>query len=234
MMHAGLITPKESRMTSETSTISPHVPNHPPVVYIVDDDETLRRSLDSLLRSVGLHVETFASSRDFLAFDRPDAPSCLLLDVRLRGESGLTFQEDATRNGLNIPILFMTGFGDVPMSVKAMKSGAVDFLTKPFREQDLVDAVTHALAVDAARLDAARSLTGLRAAYASLTPREREVMGYVITGLMNKQIAGHLNLHEITVKVHRGQVMRKMGARTLPDLVRMAQALGVEPHDIRK
>lgn len=200
----------------------------PPVVYIVDDDETLRRSLGSLLRSIGLHVESFASPREFLRFDRPDVPGCLVLDVRLRGESGLTFQEEAVRAGLRIPILFMTGHGDIQMSVKAMKSGAIDFLTKPFREQDMVDAVTEALRADTKRLEAERAVAGLRVSYASLTPREREVMAFVVTGMLNKQIAASMDIHEITVKVHRGQVMRKMNARTLPDLVRKAEALGIE------
>ena len=200
------------------------------IVYVVDDDALLRRSLGSLLRSEGLRVEAFASPREFLAFARPDIPSCLVLDVRLRGESGLAFQEEAARVGLSIPILFMTGYGDVQMSVKAMKRGAVDFLTKPYREEDMVDAVTEALRADAKRLDAQRSLAGLRSAYALLTAREREVMEFVITGRMNKQIAADLNIHEITVKVHRAQVMRKMQARTLPDLVRQAEALGIKPH----
>ncbi|QBR02023.1 response regulator transcription factor [Paraburkholderia pallida] len=200
------------------------------IVYVVDDDELLRRSLGSLLRSEGLRVETFASPREFLAFERPEVPSCLVLDVRLRGESGLAFQEEAASVGLSIPILFMTGYGDVQMSVKAMKRGAMNFLTKPYLEEDMVDAVTEALRTDAKRLDAQRSLAGLRSAYALLTAREREVMAFVITGKMNKQIAADLNIHEITVKVHRAQVMRKMQARTLPDLVRQAEALGIKPH----
>ncbi|WP_240324724.1 response regulator transcription factor [Trinickia diaoshuihuensis] len=200
------------------------------IVYIVDDDETLRRSLGSLFRSLGLRVESFASTREFLLFDRPPLPSCLVLDVRLQGESGLAFQAEAARAGLRLPILFMTGHGDVQMSVNAMKRGAVDFLTKPFREQDMVDAVTEALKADANRIEAERAVSGLRAAYELLTPREREVMRFVVTGMMNKQIAANMDIHEITVKVHRGQVMRKMQARTVPDLVRMAEALGIEPH----
>lgn len=203
------------------------------IVYIVDDDELLRRSLGSLLRSVGLQVESFASSREFLDFKRPNVPSCLVLDVRLRGESGLAFQEEAARTGISIPILFMTGYGDVQMTVRAMKRGAIDFLTKPYHDQDMVDAVTEALQVDAKRLEADRELAAIRSAYELLSTREREVMGFVITGMMNKQIAATMTIHEVTVKVHRAQVMRKMQARSVPDLVRKAQALGLKPHDAR-
>jgi len=201
------------------------------IAYIVDDDELLRRSLGSLLRSVGLRVESFASSREFLEFKPPNVPSCLVLDVRLRGESGLAFQEEAVRSGVSIPILFMTGYGDVQMTVRAMKRGAVNFLTKPYHDQDMVDAVTEALHVDAKRLETERELAALRAAYDLLSGREREVMAFVIAGLMNKQIAAALNIHEVTVKVHRGQVMRKMKAGSVPDLVRKAEALGIKPHD---
>ncbi|MEM5298818.1 response regulator [Burkholderia sp. JPY481] len=203
------------------------------IVYVVDDDELLRRSLGSLLRSVGLQVELFASSREFLEYERPHVPSCLVLDVRLRGESGLAFQEQADRSGIAIPILFMTGHGDVQMSVKAMKRGAVNFLTKPYHDQEMIDAVTEALQVDARRLDAQRELAALKATFELLTAREREVMGFVIAGMMNKQIAAAMNIHEVTVKVHRAQVMRKMEARSVPDLVRKAEALGIKPHDTR-
>ncbi len=200
-----------------------------PVVYVVDDEEAMRHAVESLLRSVGLRVETFETSQDFLDFPKYDAPSCLILDVRLRGESGLAFQEQVARAGVRMPIVFMTGHGDIEMSVKAMKAGAVDFFTKPFRDQDMLDAVSNALARDGERLAAEQSTATLRAAYNSLTPREREVMAFVIAGLMNKQIASELNLSEITVKIHRGQAMKKMAARSVAELVHSAESLGVEP-----
>lgn len=204
-----------------------------PVVYIVDDEESMRLALSNLLRSVGLSVEAFGSVREFLSFPKANVPSCLILDVRLRGESGLAFQQDMARAGLRIPVLFMTGYGDIEMSVKAMRAGALNFFPKPFRDQDMLDAVTEALARDGERIAAERSIASLRVAYESLTPREREVMEFVIAGLMNKQIAAQMNLSEITVKIHRGQVMKKMAARSVPDLVRKAEALGVEPHRTR-
>ena len=200
-----------------------------PVVYVVDDDEAIRHAVESLLRSVGLRVETFETSQEFLDFPKYEVPSCLILDVRLRGESGLAFQEQVAKTGIRMPIVFITGHGDIEMSVKAMKAGAVDFFTKPFRDQDMLDAVSNALARDGERLAAEQSTATLRAAYNSLTPREREVMGYVIAGLMNKQIAAELNLSEITVKIHRGQVMKKMAARSVAELVHSAETLGVEP-----
>jgi FixJ family two-component response regulator len=200
-----------------------------PVVYILDDDEAMRLALSSLFRSIGLRVEMFETSQAFLAFPKHDAPSCLVLDVRLRGESGLSFQDQLARDGLRMPIVFMTGHGDIAMSVKAMKAGAVNFFAKPFREQDMLDAVADALARDSERLAAERSIATLRESYASLTPREREVMGFVVTGMLNKQIASAMNLSEITVKIHRGQVMKKMGARSVADLVRKAEALQVKP-----
>lgn len=209
----------------------PHGSHAPadPVVYVVDDDESMRLALQNLLRSVGLQVQTFASSHDFMAFPRPNVPSCLILDVRLRGESGLAFQEQMQAHGAHMPIVFITGYGDIAMTVKAMKAGAVDFLAKPFREQDMLDAVANALAQDTERLAAAQHGTALRCAYQALTQREREVLCYVIAGLMNKQIAAQLNLSEVTVKVHRGQVMKKLAARSLADLVRKAESLGIEP-----
>ncbi len=200
-----------------------------PVVYVVDDDASMRQALDGLLRSIGLQVQTFETSQDFLASAKRDVPGCLVLDVRLRGESGLTFQEQMEKTGLRTPIVFMTGHGDIAMTVKAMKAGAVDFLAKPFRDQDMLDAVASALARDSARLLAEQSGAALRLAYETLTGREREVLGFVIGGLMNKQIAAQLNLSEVTVKVHRGQVMRKLAARSVADLVRIAEALGIEP-----
>ncbi len=197
------------------------------VVYVIDDDESMRFALSGLFRSVGLHVETFGSSKDFLAFRKYEAPSCLILDVRLREESGLTFQEDVAKSNLRIPILFITGHGDIEMSVKAMKAGALDFFSKPFRDQDMLDAVAHALNRDSARLAAEESRAKLRTVYDSLTQREREVMGFVVAGLMNKQIAAAMHLSEITVKIHRGQMMKKLACRSVPDLVRKAEALGV-------
>lgn len=200
------------------------------VVYVIDDDESMRYALSGLLRSTGLHVETFASSKEFLAFPKYDAPSCLILDVRLRGESGLTIQEEAAKTDLRLPILFITAHGDIEMSVKAMKAGAVDFFSKPFRDQDMLDAVAHALNRDSARLAAEESIALLRSSYDSLTPREREVMGFVVAGLMNKQIASAMHLSEITVKIHRGQMMKKLASRSVADLVRKAEALGVDAH----
>ncbi|RKP48199.1 response regulator transcription factor [Trinickia fusca] len=203
--------------------------DNPPVVYVLDDDESMRLALSCLFRSIGLHVETFESSQAFLAFPKYDAPSCLVLDVRLRGESGLAFQDELAKSHLCMPIVFMTGHGDIAMTVKAMKAGAIDFLAKPFRDQDMLDAVSSALTRDGERLAAERSIASLRASFESLTPREREVMEFVVAGLLNKQIASAMNLSEITVKIHRGQVMKKMGARSLADLVRRAEALRVCP-----
>ena len=201
--------------------------SRPSVVYILDDDEAMRLALSSLFRSIGLQVETFESSQGFLAFPKYDAPGCLVLDVRLRGESGLAFQDELAKSGLRMPIVFMTAHGDIAMTAKAMKAGAVDFLAKPFRDQDMLDAVSSALARDGERLAAERSVASLRAAYESLTPREREVLELVVAGMLNKQIASALNLSEITVKIHRGQVMKKMNSRSLADLVRKAEALRV-------
>ena len=209
-----------------TSTQSPD-DRKEPVVYVVDDDESMRRALVNLLRSVGLRVETFESSGNFLAFPKYDAPSCLILDVRLRCENGLAVQEHIVKSDVRMPIVFMTGHGDIAMTVKAMKAGAVDFLAKPFRDQDMLDAVANALARDDERLAAEQSIAALRVAYDSLTTREREVMGFVVAGLMNKQIASEMNLSEITVKIHRGQVMKKMAARSVADLVRKSESLGV-------
>lgn len=198
------------------------------IVYVIDDDESMRFSLSALLRSIGLRVETFASPQAFLEFRKANVPSCLILDVRLRGENGLSFQQEMIKQGLHMPILFMTGYGDMEMCVKAMKAGALDFFPKPFRDQDMLDAVTQALARDGQRLAAEGSIASLRAAYASLTRREQQVMALVTAGLMNKQIAAEIHLSEITVKVHRGQMMRKMMAKSVADLVRMAEALRME------
>ena len=198
------------------------------VVYVIDDDESIRFVLNGLVRSVGLHVETFESPKDFLAFPKYDAPSCLILDVRLRGESGLAFQQEAHRCGVRMPILFITAHGDIEMTVKAMKAGALDFFAKPFRDQDMLDAIAHALKRDAERRESELALATLQESYESLTQREREVMKFVVAGMLNKQIAYELHLSEITVKIHRGQVMKKMASRSLPDLVRKAEALAID------
>src|SRR5215831_8984002 len=203
------------------------VPHPQEVVFVVDDDASMRTSLSSLFRSVGLKVEVFDSAGDFLKFGRPDAASCLVLDVRLPGVSGLDFQAELVKANIRIPIVFITGHGDIPMTVKAMKAGAVEFLTKPFREQDLLDAVRLGLERDRARRAGEAILGELRGRFEALTSREQEVMAFVTTGLMNKQIAADLGVSEITVKVHRGNVMRKMAAKSLADLVRMADVLGI-------
>ncbi len=198
-----------------------------PVVMIVDDDAAIRASLDSLFRSIGLETRLFSSPSELLGGTLPDGPACIVLDIRLPGVSGLDLQGQLTKQGIEFPIVFMTGHGDIPMSVRAMKAGAVDFLSKPFRDQDMLDAVTLALERDTQRRTQSAALDDLRAQYETLTAREREVMGYVTAGLMNKQVAGLMELSEITVKIHRGNVMRKMGVRSLADLVRKAEALGV-------
>ncbi|WP_184717657.1 response regulator [Caulobacter sp.] len=196
-------------------------------VHIIDDDVSLREGLDSLFRSVGLKTRTYGSAQAFLE-DHDDTPGCLVLDVRLPGLSGLDFQARMTALGVALPVVLMTGHGDIPMSVQAMKAGAVDFLAKPFRDQDMLDAVAAALARDAERREGAVGIEALREAFATLSPREQAVMTLVTSGLMNKQVAGHLDLSEITVKIHRGAAMRKMGARTFAELIRMADALGLK------
>lgn len=198
-----------------------------PVVFVVDDDEELRLALDNLFRSVGLQARLFGSAAEFLKAGPADAPGCLVLDIRLPGMSGLEFQAQLGRTGNELPIVFMTGHGDVPMSVRAMKAGAVDFLTKPFRDQDMLDAVAAAIETDRQRRAAAEAGRDVRARFESLSPREREVMTLVTRGLMNKQVAGELGLSEITVKLYRAQAMRKMSADTLADLVRMAEQLAL-------
>lgn len=198
-----------------------------PMVFVIDDDADLREALSSLFRSVGLQVKAFATAPEFLQIKLPEGPTCLVLDVRLPGLSGLDFQAELTRAKIDIPIVFMTGHGDIPMTVRAMKAGAVEFLPKPFRDQDMLDAVQTGLERDRRRRKDASETAKLRADFDTLTAREQEIMGLVASGLMNKQIAGQLGVSEITVKVHRGSVMRKMNARSLADLVRMADALGV-------
>jgi FixJ family two-component response regulator len=198
-----------------------------PLVFIVEDDELIRRALSNLFQSMGLEVQMFGSAAEMLQGELPDVASCLVLDIRLPGLSGLDFQSELARANINIPIIFMTGHGDIPMSVRAMKGGAVDFLTKPFRDQDMLDAVTVAIERDRKRRETDRIAAHLQVLLDSLTPREREVLALVSSGLMNKQVAAELGLAEITVKIHRGHIMKKMGARSLADLVRKAEALGI-------
>jgi FixJ family two-component response regulator len=197
------------------------------VVFVIDDDEAMRETLGSLFRSVGLRVEPFGSAREFAKIKMPDAASCLVLDIRLPGVSGLDFQAQLAEADIRIPIIFMTGHGDIPMSVQAMKAGAIDFLTKPFRDQDMLDAVVRALERDQKRRDSEKIVADLRVRFDSLTSREREVIALVVAGLMNKQIAAKLGVAEITVKVHRVNMMRKMKARSVIDLVGMADLLGI-------
>jgi FixJ family two-component response regulator len=201
--------------------------NSDSIVFIVEDDASMRRALTNLFQSVGLEVEVFGSAFEMLQNRLPDIASCLVLDIRLPGLSGLDFQTELTKANIHIPVIFMTGHGDIPMTVRAMKGGAVDFLTKPFRDQDMLDAVVTAIDRDRQRRETDKIIANLRALLETLTPREREILTLVSSGLMNKQIAAELGLAEITVKIHRGHIMKKMGSKSLADLVRKAQMLGI-------
>lgn len=203
-------------------------------VYVIDDDADVRGSLCNLLRSAGFDASQHESPDDFLAGGLSETPSCLVLDIRLRGRNGLDFQEQLTARGINIPVILMTGHGDIPMTVRGMKAGAVDFLPKPFSDNHILSAVAAAIEADRTRRENMAGTEELRQLHERLTPREREVMALVVTGLMNKQVAGRLELSEITVKIHRSNVMRKMKAQSLADLVRMAELLGVRDESIRR
>lgn len=206
---------------------SSHGPSSAKIVFVVEDDASMCRALSNLFESVGLQVEVFGSASEMLQGKLPDVASCLVLDVRLPGLSGLDFQTELAKANIHIPIIFMTGHGDIPMSVRAMKGGAIDFLTKPFRDQDMLDAVVKAIEHDRERREADRIVTDVRTLFETLSTREREVMALVSSGLMNKQVAAELGLAEITVKIHRGHIMKKMGARSLADLLRQAELLGI-------
>lgn len=213
----------------KTPAIQPGGVAAEPMVFVIDDDLSVRRALTNLFESVGLKVEAFGSAPELMKTKLPDVASCLVLDIRLPGLSGLDLQSELARANINIPIIFITGHGDIPMTVRAMKGGAVDFLTKPFRDQDLLDAVRTAIERDRKRREVEKAVSGLQALYETLSPREREVLAFVASGLMNKQIAAELDLAEITVKIYRGHIMKKMQAKSLAELIRMTEALGIRP-----
>jgi FixJ family two-component response regulator len=222
-------TGKANARVNEAHVIEQQAKDQPPTVIVIDDDPGVRDSLGKLLQSAGLRISLFGSVREFLEKDLPEGPTCLVLDVRLPGQSGLELQRELVGAKRQLPIIFITGHADIPMTVQAMKGGAIEFLTKPFREQDLLEAIQLGHARDRARLEQDRALAELTVRFETLTPREREIMAVVVTGRLNKQIAADLGVSEITVKVHRGQVMRKMRASSLPDLARMADQLQLTP-----
>lgn len=216
-------------MTERMEPSPPQENGDQPIVFIVDDDASMRRALTNLFESVGLRVEAFGSAPQLLQAKPPQVPSCLVLDIRLPGASGLDLQSDLAKANIQTPIIFITGHADVPMTVRAMKGGAIDFLTKPVRDQDILDAVQAAIERDRKRRDLNKTVSNVRSRFESLSSRERDVLALVTSGLMNKQVAAQLGLAEITVKIYRGQIMRKMGAKSLADLVRMSEALGIRP-----
>ena len=217
------------RPKSPFDAASADQPNKEPIVFIIDDDASMRRALTNLFQSVGLEVAALGSAPELLHGRLPDVPSCLVLDIRLPGLSGLDLQTELAKANIHIPIIFITGHGDIPMTVRAMKGGAVDFLTKPFRDQDLLDAVMTAIERDRKRRELEKTVVNLQSLYDTLSSREREVLAFVASGLMNKQIAAELGLAEITVKIYRGHIMKKMGAKSLADLIRMTETLGIHP-----
>jgi FixJ family two-component response regulator len=217
------------RPKSPFDAASADQPNKEPIVFIIDDDASMRRALTNLFQSVGLEVAALGSAPELLHGRLPEVPSCLVLDIRLPGLSGLDLQTELAKANIHIPIIFITGHGDIPMTVRAMKGGAVDFLTKPFRDQDLLDAVVTAIERDRKRRELEKTVVNLQSLYDTLSSREREVLAFVASGLMNKQIAAELGLAEITVKIYRGHIMKKMGAKSLADLIRMTETLGIHP-----
>jgi FixJ family two-component response regulator len=223
--------PRGAAVTQQAAAVAPP---EPPVVFVIDDDESVREAVEDLLHSVGLQVRAFGSAQEFLQSQRPDAPGCIVLDVRLPGASGLEFQRVLHQSNIGLPVIFISGHGDIPMSVRAIKSGAVEFLTKPLREQELLDAIQVAIERDRFRRREAAVVTELQGRFSSLTAREREVFTVVVTGRPNKLIAAQLDLSEMTVKVHRSQITRKMQAKSLVDLVRMPDKLGISPPPSRR
>ena len=216
-------------MTERAEPSPPPPDGDQPIVFIVDDDVSMRRALTNLFESVGLKVEAFGSAPQLLQAKPPQVPSCLVLDIRLPGASGLELQSDLAKANIHTPIIFITGHADIPMTVRAMKGGAIDFLTKPVRDQDILDAVQAAIERDRKRRDLNKTVSNVKSRFETLSSRERDVLALVTSGLMNKQVAAQLGLAEITVKIYRGQIMRKMGAKSLADLVRMSEALGIRP-----